>query len=132
MSYAEFPGLDHTVVTAHLDHTGFPQDVLDRYQRLIRDADRALDDAQVPRDGRRRWIIPGRIEVLGKHVDYAGGRSLLCTVERGIVLVAAPRDDRRVVLRDAKRRESKVVDLDATAADTQASLPWSIYPRTVV
>ncbi|MBP6774476.1 MAG: hypothetical protein KA154_15880 [Gemmatimonadaceae bacterium] len=132
MSYAEFPGLDHTVVTAHLDHTGFPQDVLDRYQRLIRDADRALDDAQVPRDGRRRWIIPGRIEVLGKHVDYAGGRSLLCTVERGIVLVAAPRDDRRVVLRDAKRRESTVVDLDATAVATQASLPWSIYPRTVV
>lgn len=64
---------------------------------------------------------------------YAGGRSLLCTVERGIVLVAAPRDDRRVVLRDAKRRrESTVVDLDATAVATQASLPWSIYPRTVV
>ena len=23
------------------------------------------------------WFVPGRIEVLGKHTDYAGGRSLL-------------------------------------------------------
>ena len=23
-----------------------------------------------------RWFVPGRIEVLGKHTDYAGGRSL--------------------------------------------------------
>ncbi|MGH9364023.1 MAG: galactokinase family protein, partial [Thermoanaerobaculia bacterium] len=26
----------------------------------------------------RRWFVPGRIEVRGKHTDYAGGRSLLC------------------------------------------------------
>ena len=25
----------------------------------------------------RRYFVPGRIEVLGKHTDYAGGRSLL-------------------------------------------------------
>src|SRR5215469_7880933 len=32
------------------------------------------------------WFVPGRIEVLGKHTDYAGGRSLLCTAERGFVV----------------------------------------------
>ena len=31
-----------------------------------------------------RCYVPGRIEVLGKHTDYAGGRSLLCALERGI------------------------------------------------
>lgn len=35
------------------------------------------------------WV-PGRIEVLGKHTDYGGGRSLLCAVERGICVVAKP------------------------------------------
>jgi galactokinase len=35
------------------------------------------------------WV-PGRIEVLGKHTDYGGGRSLLCAVERGICIVACP------------------------------------------
>ncbi|MFI5239192.1 MAG: galactokinase family protein [Gemmatimonadales bacterium] len=33
------------------------------------------------------WV-PGRIEVLGKHTDYGGGRSLLCAVERGVCMVA--------------------------------------------
>ena len=46
----------------------------------------------------KRWSIwvPGRIEVLGKHTDYAGGRSLLCTVERGFCVRTAARRDSRV------------------------------------
>lgn len=30
------------------------------------------------------WFSPGRIEVLGKHTDYAGGRSLLAALDRGV------------------------------------------------
>ncbi len=33
-----------------------------------------------------RWFVPGRLEVLGKHTDYAGGRSLLAAVDRGITV----------------------------------------------
>ncbi|MGH7448520.1 MAG: galactokinase family protein, partial [Longimicrobiales bacterium] len=39
------------------------------------------------------FFVPGRIEVLGKHTDYAGGRSLLAAVHRGFVVAAAPRPD---------------------------------------
>ncbi|MCX7404744.1 MAG: galactokinase [Planctomycetia bacterium] len=28
-------------------------------------------------------FVPGRIEVLGKHTDYCGGRSIVCAVEQG-------------------------------------------------
>lgn len=38
------------------------------------------------------WV-PGRVEVAGKHTDYAGGRSLLCAVTRGFYAVSAERDD---------------------------------------
>ena len=31
-----------------------------------------------------KWFVPGRLEVLGKHTDYMGGRSLLAAVDRGI------------------------------------------------
>ncbi len=48
----------------------------------------------------RRWYVPGRIEVLGKHTDYAGGRSLLCAAERGFCAVASPRDDATVRIAD--------------------------------
>lgn len=107
----------------------FPPVIADAYRSLLRDAHQALDEAEVPADGRRTWIVPGRIEVLGKHVDYAGGRSLLCTVERGIVIVARARDDRHVVLRDARRREAISLSLDN---NVKGSIPWAIYPRTVI
>ena len=30
------------------------------------------------------WFVPGRIEVLGKHTDYAGGSVLVGAVDRAI------------------------------------------------
>lgn len=132
MSHAALPSLDQSMVQAALDGVGFSATALERYRKLEREANRVLDEHRVPRESRRTWVVPGRIEVLGKHVDYAGGRSLLCTVERGIVVVAAPRSDRKLVLRDARRRESLVVSLDPSPyPSTQAPLPWSVYPRTV-
>lgn len=35
-----------------------------------------------------KWFVPGRIEVFGKHTDYAGGASLLCAVEQGVTVEA--------------------------------------------
>ena len=49
------------------------------------------------------WWIPGRLEVFGKHTDYAGGRSLVGAVPRGFVLTARGRQDRTVRLLDAGR-----------------------------
>jgi len=53
-----------------------------------------------------RWFVPGRIEVLGKHTDYAGGRSLLCTTERGFCVAAFPRDDSLVRISDVVRGQA--------------------------
>jgi galactokinase len=49
----------------------------------------------------RAWWVPGRIEVLGKHTDYGGGRSLLATLARGIHWIAAPTRDGRIEIVDA-------------------------------
>ncbi|MBC8086431.1 MAG: galactokinase [Phycisphaerae bacterium] len=100
------------------------------YAALLRDANQGLNDVQVPGDGRREWIIPGRIEVLGKHVDYAGGRSLLCAVERGFVVVARPHADRSIVVRDATRREAIFMPLDVRSP-TPSGPPWNVYLSAV-
>ncbi|MBK6844058.1 MAG: hypothetical protein IPG88_17445 [Gemmatimonadetes bacterium] len=60
------------------------------------DACDAALDALGSSDQRHSVWVPGRIEVLGKHTDYAGGRSLLCTVERGFAVRVAQRDDARI------------------------------------
>ena len=39
------------------------------------------------------YWVPGRIEVVGKHTDYAGGRSLLCAISRGFACISVDNDD---------------------------------------
>ena len=39
------------------------------------------------------WFVPGRVEVLGKHTDYAGGRSLLIASEQGVTASATDAPD---------------------------------------
>jgi len=79
---------------------------------------------------RRRWFVPGRVEVLGKHTDYAGGRSLVGCVERGLAVVCAPRSDGAVRIRDAGRGLDAELSLASPA--TVASTGWTIYVETVV
>lgn len=78
---------------------------------------------------RRAWFVPGRIEVLGKHTDYAGGRSLLCAIERGFRIVAAPRDDRIITLADRGRKVEATLELDPALPPVLGH--WSAYPRAV-
>ena len=79
---------------------GISDDEVRRKSRMFARASAAL----ARRPTLRLWV-PGRIEFLGKHTDYAGGRSLVCTVERGFVVVAAARDDRLVRIIDAVSSE---------------------------
>jgi len=74
------------------------------------------------------WLVPGRIEVFGKHTDYAGGRSLLTAVPRGFALAAAPRDDGRVVAHDARWQASVIIN---TGNDSQVFHGWANYVAVV-
>ena len=77
----------------------------------------------------RRYYVPGRLEVLGKHTDYAGGRSLLCAVERGICFAAAPRADARLRIVDAGR--GREAEFTITADSRGVAGHWANYPMTV-
>ena len=59
---------------------------------LYEAADAALDAMGAEQHRWSLWV-PGRIEVLGKHTDYAGGRSLVCALVRGFCVRVAPRLD---------------------------------------
>jgi galactokinase len=96
------------------------------------DAKRVLFDSCEAALGAARslaFFVPGRIEVFGKHTDYAGGRSLLCAMERGFAVVASPRSDDRVRVVDAMRSEAREVAMDP-AFDARRG-DWSNYVATV-
>jgi len=101
-----------------------------RQEELHARAWRALTELASPeRQDVCAFDVPGRVEFLGKHTDYAGGRSLLCTIERGIVVVASTRRDRAIRVIDA-------INGDVVEGELDPSLPmevghWSSYPFTV-
>jgi galactokinase len=89
--------------------------------------------------------VPGRIELVGKHVDYAGGRSLVAAVERGISVMVAPAREPVLVFVDADGRERGEsgarfeVPLGADGpeegrgdAGHGEGPVWHLYPRTMV
>jgi galactokinase len=79
--------------------------------------------------GALRLFVPGRIEVLGKHTDYAGGRSLLCAAQRGFCVAASPRSDRLIRLHDVGRGLIAEVPLNTSLAPSTGG--WTIYAATV-
>ena len=76
------------------------------------------------RGPRWTWFVPGRIEVFGKHTDYAGGKSLVAAVPRGFLVAAAARDDGIVSVIDARWRDAADID---PRDDRRVFKGWSNY-----
>ncbi|MCS6863096.1 MAG: hypothetical protein NZT92_22550, partial [Abditibacteriales bacterium] len=77
------------------------------------------------------YFVPGRVEVLGKHTDYAGGHSLLIAADRGFFCLSALNGTHRV----------RLVENDPSfppcAFEISPNLEppvghWSNYPMTMV
>lgn len=80
-------------------------------------------------NGVHHFYIPGRIEVLGKHTDYAGGRSLVCALERAICLVARQRVDNQIRIIDARDGSTALFPISADLVPEPGN--WTNYPMTV-
>jgi galactokinase len=75
------------------------------------------------------WWVPGRVEFLGKHTDYAGGRSLLCAAERGFAVAAIPRSDDQFAVVNADSGDRSTGPLTAELRAPMGH--WTNYPFTV-
>lgn len=76
------------------------------------------------------FSVPGRLEVLGKHTDYAGGHSLLASLDRGFLAVACP-NDRRTVRMAEDRDEFPAVEFPLRPDLAPRVGDWANYPMTM-
>jgi galactokinase len=112
-----------------LEKAGLSRGEASRKADLLAVATRALAVEGAALERRLHFFVPGRIEIVGKHTDYAGGRSLICATEQGMVFVAGARRDDRVVFIDA-RDGSRVETL---LREQQPEVDgWGVYATTVI
>jgi len=120
---------DHERVSAALATKGLSPDAASAVAtRLARASSELSASAEKGAPG-IAFFVPGRIEVLGKHTDYAGGSSLVCALQRGIAIVGTPRNDRTVTVRDCDLDVQAEFEIDAGTAARQGH--WSNYGISV-
>ena len=74
-------------------------------------------------------FVPGRVEVLGKHTDYAGGRSMTIASEQGFAFVVRPRVDRQIIVHAVDLGEKAEFAFDPELVPEVGH--WANYPMTV-
>ena len=80
-------------------------------------------------------FAPGRVNLIGEHVDYAEGVVLPIAIERGTAVAAAPTPIDSPSRLCSAHAETAAIDLDGWIADSERTRPaphWSNYPLGVI
>jgi galactokinase len=89
----------------------------------------ARGEVSAAREQTREYFVPGRVELVGKHVDYAGGRSLTIATELAIRARATTIDEPVIRLRRAAGEVAMDVALSPETSAT--TLRSSAYVTAV-
>jgi len=78
----------------------------------------------------RRFFAPGRVNLMGAHLDYNGGPVMPMALDRGTFVVLRPRADERITLASTLEREAFTAAL--SNLPTRPAGRWYDYPLGVV
>jgi galactokinase len=88
--------------------------------------------AEFPGDAPRVFFAPGRVNLIGAHLDYSGGDVLPLAVDLGVYVAARPRTDGVLRLRSLDQPERVDVALAGLDAVRDPSHGWAAFPLGVV
>ena len=83
------------------------------------------------------FFCPGRVNLLGDHIDYLGGLVLPCALDLGIMAVAEKRDDGKINIYSMNFPEEGVVELENLSKENLTSeyagrSGWASYPLGMI
>jgi galactokinase len=117
-------------VATRLGAAGVDAAQADGKARLFEICAAGLEANGVPQNSRATaFFIPARIEVVGKHTDYAGGCSLVAAAQRSLCLVSVGRNDNALRILDTSQNRHITIELGADRRIPRGH--WANYPATV-
>ncbi len=75
-------------------------------------------------------FAPGRIEIAGKHTDYAGGHTIVCAIQQGFLFLARRNRTGRVRIAEDSR-EFEPLDFPFDSGIEPPLGQWANYPMTM-
>lgn len=77
----------------------------------------------------RHFFAPGRINLIGEHIDYNGGRVFPCAINMGTYGEVGLRDDRKVRFYSMNFESFGVLEIDLDDLKYQKEHDWVNYPK---
>lgn len=78
------------------------------------------------------FFAPGRINLIGEHTDYNGGRVFPAAITQGTYAVAAKREDQRVACYSLNFQEAGVIQFDLQDLVNRKEDSWANYVKGMI
>jgi galactokinase len=79
----------------------------------------------------KAYYAPGRVNLIGEHIDYNGGLVFPAAISMGTYGVASIRDDQQIRLYSANYQEQGVVTVSLSNLDYQKDHGWANYAKGI-
>jgi galactokinase len=84
------------------------------------------------KDDIQGFFAPGRVNLIGEHIDYNGGHVFPCALSIGTYAIARKRKDTKVKLYSKNFENLGVVEFDINELVYNKSQDWANYPKGVL
>ena len=79
----------------------------------------------------KKYFSPGRVNLIGEHLDYNGGLVLPAAITLGVTATFIPRSDNKIILRSSTHPFSKEISID-DEIEFAAKNDWTNYPLGII
>ncbi|WP_026907163.1 galactokinase [Paucisalibacillus globulus] len=97
-------------------------------QNLIEEYQNVFQTNSVP----RQFFAPGRINLIGEHIDYNGGHVFPAPISFGTYVVAEKRSDQKLRFFSMNFPETGIIECDLTNLNFNEEHHWANYPKGMI